>query len=185
MADAFERQGFASCEIVTHWEEIVGAEIAAHAEPIRMQWPRQDPDECPARDPGAAGRGAGGDRDPAPVGGDRRAGQSVFRLAGDGPASPCARRRWRRRRASRRAQDRPGTAPHRHLLANDGHRRRHAAGCARAGSGRHMQAQRDGRDFCRTYGSDRCASVDADTLPVSTLPGGADAWLLAAGRISG
>jgi hypothetical protein len=48
VADAFKRQGFTSCELVTHWEDIVGAEIAAHAEPIRMQWTRaSDPDESP------------------------------------------------------------------------------------------------------------------------------------------
>jgi hypothetical protein len=48
LADSFKRQGFASSELVTHWEEIVGAEIAAHAEPIRMQWSRaSDPDESP------------------------------------------------------------------------------------------------------------------------------------------
>ena len=41
LADAFKRQGFASREIVTRWPEIAGAEIAAHAEPVRMQWPRQ------------------------------------------------------------------------------------------------------------------------------------------------
>lgn len=46
LADAFKRQGFASREIVTRWSEIVGPEIAAHAEPIRIQWPRQaDADE--------------------------------------------------------------------------------------------------------------------------------------------
>jgi hypothetical protein len=38
LAGVFERQGFASCEIVTRWETIVGTEIAAHSEPIRMQW---------------------------------------------------------------------------------------------------------------------------------------------------
>jgi hypothetical protein len=43
---AFKRHGFASTEIVTHWETIVGAEIAAHAEPIKITWPRQsDPDD--------------------------------------------------------------------------------------------------------------------------------------------
>ena len=48
VASAFERQGFTSCEIVTHWDEIVGPEVAAHAEPIRMQWIRnRDPDESP------------------------------------------------------------------------------------------------------------------------------------------
>src|SRR5512144_1756851 len=33
LSDAFARQGFASREIVTHWPEIVGSEIAANAEP--------------------------------------------------------------------------------------------------------------------------------------------------------
>jgi hypothetical protein len=48
LASAFKRQGFTSCELVTHWEEIVGAEIAAYAEPIRMHWSRaSDPDESP------------------------------------------------------------------------------------------------------------------------------------------
>ncbi len=46
VADVFARQGFTSCEIVTHWDDIVGAEIAALAEPVRMQWIRsRDPDE--------------------------------------------------------------------------------------------------------------------------------------------
>jgi hypothetical protein len=48
IADAFARQGFASTGLVTHWPEIVGAEIADHAEPMRMVWPRRvhedDPD---------------------------------------------------------------------------------------------------------------------------------------------
>jgi len=48
VADAFARQGFTSCEIVTHWDEIVGSEIAALAEPIRMQWARsRDPEDAP------------------------------------------------------------------------------------------------------------------------------------------
>lgn len=48
VADVFARQGFTSCEIVTHWDDIVGAEIAALAEPVRMQWIRnRDPDESP------------------------------------------------------------------------------------------------------------------------------------------
>lgn len=38
--DAFAKQGFASTELVTRWGEIVGAEIAAHAEPEKIQWPR-------------------------------------------------------------------------------------------------------------------------------------------------
>src|ERR1700719_3169221 len=46
VAGVFERQGFTSREIVTHWDDIVGPEIAAIAEPMRMQWIRsRDPDE--------------------------------------------------------------------------------------------------------------------------------------------
>src|SRR5437660_1438256 len=40
LADTFARQGFASIELVTHWNDIVGAEIAAHCEPLRLKWPR-------------------------------------------------------------------------------------------------------------------------------------------------
>ncbi len=50
VGEAFTRQGFASAELVTRWSEIVGAEIAAHSEPIKIQWQR------PAR----ANVGAGG-----------------------------------------------------------------------------------------------------------------------------
>jgi hypothetical protein len=47
LADAFARQGFASTELVTRWADIVGNEIAVHAEPIRMQWPRRTDPEAP------------------------------------------------------------------------------------------------------------------------------------------
>jgi hypothetical protein len=40
MADAFKKQGFARTELVTRWKEIAGAEIAACAEPLKLQWPR-------------------------------------------------------------------------------------------------------------------------------------------------
>ncbi len=40
VGETFRRQGFASAELVTRWSEIVGAEIAAHSEPIKIQWPR-------------------------------------------------------------------------------------------------------------------------------------------------
>jgi hypothetical protein len=38
--DSFRKQGFASRELVTSWPEIVGAEIAVCAEPLKIQWPR-------------------------------------------------------------------------------------------------------------------------------------------------
>ncbi|MBO0717493.1 MAG: DUF721 domain-containing protein [Rhizobiales bacterium] len=40
VGNAFARQGFASAELVTRWDDIVGHEIAAHSEPIKLQWPR-------------------------------------------------------------------------------------------------------------------------------------------------
>ncbi|HET7680332.1 MAG TPA: DciA family protein [Xanthobacteraceae bacterium] len=40
LSDAFKQQGFASAELVTRWTDIVGPEIAAHAEPMKVQWPR-------------------------------------------------------------------------------------------------------------------------------------------------
>jgi hypothetical protein len=47
LADALARQGFASTGIVTHWADIVGAEIADHAEPMRMAWPRRVHEDDP------------------------------------------------------------------------------------------------------------------------------------------
>ena len=40
LTDAFAKQGFASSELVIRWAEIVGAEIAAHSEPEKIQWTR-------------------------------------------------------------------------------------------------------------------------------------------------
>src|ERR1700741_200241 len=39
-SDAFAKQGFAGREFVTRGAEIAGNDIAAHAEPLKMQWPR-------------------------------------------------------------------------------------------------------------------------------------------------
>jgi hypothetical protein len=47
LSDAFAKQGFASAELVTRWPEIVGSEIAAHAQPEKIQWPRQVAHEPP------------------------------------------------------------------------------------------------------------------------------------------
>ncbi|HVY56403.1 MAG TPA: DciA family protein [Xanthobacteraceae bacterium] len=40
LGDVFARQGFASRDIVTHWAEIVGSDIATYCEPLKIQWPR-------------------------------------------------------------------------------------------------------------------------------------------------
>src|SRR6201993_4449373 len=39
-SDVYARQGFAARELVTRWAEIAGNDIAAFAEPLKMQWPR-------------------------------------------------------------------------------------------------------------------------------------------------
>src|ERR1700760_4437876 len=48
-SDAYAKQGFAARELVTRWAEIVGAELSAHCEPLKMQWPR--PVEGQAQEP--------------------------------------------------------------------------------------------------------------------------------------
>ena len=45
LSDALKRQGFASAEIIARWADIVGAEIAAHSEPAKINWPRSVGDE--------------------------------------------------------------------------------------------------------------------------------------------
>jgi hypothetical protein len=39
--DALKAQGFASAEIIARWADIAGPEIAAHSEPMKINWPRQ------------------------------------------------------------------------------------------------------------------------------------------------
>ena len=51
VGETFNRQGFASAELVTRWSDIVGMEIAAHSEPIKIQWTR--PADGEAAEPGA------------------------------------------------------------------------------------------------------------------------------------
>ncbi len=46
-ADSFRRQGFASSELILRWEAIVGADVAEHAEPVKIQWPRRVEGEAP------------------------------------------------------------------------------------------------------------------------------------------
>src|SRR5580693_6355258 len=39
-SDAYAKQGFAARELVMRWVEIIGPELSAHCEPLKMQWPR-------------------------------------------------------------------------------------------------------------------------------------------------
>ena len=50
VGETFKRRGFASAELVTRWTEIVGADIAARSEPIKIQWVR--PADGEEREPG-------------------------------------------------------------------------------------------------------------------------------------
>ena len=45
--DVMKAQGFASTEIISRWADIVGGEIAAHSEPLKISWPRAVGDEAP------------------------------------------------------------------------------------------------------------------------------------------
>lgn len=47
LGEAFAKQGFASTALVTRWPEIAGADIAAHCEPEKIQWPRRIDGETP------------------------------------------------------------------------------------------------------------------------------------------
>jgi len=47
LSDALKSQGFASAEILARWPDIVGTEIAAHSEPLKINWPRPQGDEDP------------------------------------------------------------------------------------------------------------------------------------------
>jgi hypothetical protein len=38
LAESFRKQGFSSSELVLRWSAIVGDDVAAHAEPLKIQW---------------------------------------------------------------------------------------------------------------------------------------------------
>jgi len=40
IADLCGKAGFSTVEIVTHWDEIVGPELAPRSLPVKLQWPR-------------------------------------------------------------------------------------------------------------------------------------------------
>src|SRR3978361_1688647 len=40
VSEAYAKQGFAARELVTRWAEIAGSEVAAHSQPLKIQWPR-------------------------------------------------------------------------------------------------------------------------------------------------
>ena len=61
VGETFKRRGFASAELVTRWTEIVGVEIAAHSEPIKIQWTRGASSSRPAP---ASGGESGWGQDP-------------------------------------------------------------------------------------------------------------------------
>jgi hypothetical protein len=47
LSDVLKAQGFASTEIISRWTDIVGPEIAAHCEPLKITWPRRTGEEEP------------------------------------------------------------------------------------------------------------------------------------------
>jgi len=57
VGDTFRKQGFASAELVTRWAEIVGADIAARSEPVKIQWSRPAPSHASPASPQGSGWG--------------------------------------------------------------------------------------------------------------------------------
>ena len=47
LSGAFKAQGFANTEILARWADIVGPEVAAHSQPIKINWPRAVGEEAP------------------------------------------------------------------------------------------------------------------------------------------
>ena len=47
LSEGLKQQGFASAELIARWAEIGGPEIAAHSEPMKINWPRAVGDEPP------------------------------------------------------------------------------------------------------------------------------------------
>ncbi|MGU3494497.1 DUF721 domain-containing protein [Xanthobacteraceae bacterium A53D] len=45
IADALGRAGFSVVEIVTHWDDIVGPDLAPRTMPLKMQWPNRQNNE--------------------------------------------------------------------------------------------------------------------------------------------
>jgi hypothetical protein len=41
LAPALAAQGFATTDILVSWPDIVGERLAAHCEPVKLQWPRR------------------------------------------------------------------------------------------------------------------------------------------------
>eukprot|EP01037_Dinobryon_pediforme_P009614 gene9614-9691_t len=40
VGDAFSKFGFSQGDLILHWPDIVGAKLAAHCRPQKLQWPR-------------------------------------------------------------------------------------------------------------------------------------------------
>jgi hypothetical protein len=47
LSGVLKAQGFASTEIISRWNDIVGPEIAGHSEPLKINWPRVTGEEKP------------------------------------------------------------------------------------------------------------------------------------------
>jgi hypothetical protein len=78
LSDVLKAQGFASTEIISRWRDIVGPEIAGHSEPLKINWPRAPANDKPEPATLVLRVEAGGARNPAPVGGHSRSGQSFL-----------------------------------------------------------------------------------------------------------
>ena len=47
LSEGLKAQGFASAELIARWADIAGPDIAAHSEPLKINWPRAIGDATP------------------------------------------------------------------------------------------------------------------------------------------
>lgn len=54
LADALKARGFATADIIGHWPDIVGARLATHSLPVKIQWPPRPKEPAPGSAPAPA-----------------------------------------------------------------------------------------------------------------------------------
>jgi hypothetical protein len=54
LADALKARGFATADIIGHWPDIVGARLAEHSQPMKIQWPPRPKTQGPEAPPAPA-----------------------------------------------------------------------------------------------------------------------------------
>lgn len=51
MDPVLARQGFSESDLILHWDDIVGEQLAARSRPLKLQWPPRPPGRSPDQPP--------------------------------------------------------------------------------------------------------------------------------------